>query len=93
MLAAAAVRAVHRTGHDTVALSGGVFQNLRLLEGLIDRLAATGLRVLTHSRVSCNDGGISLGQVAVAAARLSSRTGLSAATRAVDRARGGGTRA
>ena len=69
VLAAAAVRAAEGSGRDTVALSGGVFQNLRLLAGLTDRLAAAGLRVLTHSRVSCNDGGISLGQVAVAAAR------------------------
>jgi hydrogenase maturation protein HypF len=68
VLAAAAVRAAGDTGHDTVALSGGVFQNLLLLDGLSRRLAAAGLRVLTHSRVSCNDGAISLGQVAVVAA-------------------------
>ena len=56
-------------GRDMVALSGGVFQNLRLLHGVSRRLAEAGLRVLVHSRVPCNDGGISLGQVAVAAAR------------------------
>jgi hydrogenase maturation protein HypF len=67
VLAAAAVRAAGDSGLDAVALSGGVFQNLRLLDGLSRRLDAAGLRVLTHSRVSCNDGGISLGQVAVAA--------------------------
>jgi len=67
-LAAAAVRAAADTGLDVVALSGGVFQNLRLLNGLSARLTAAGLRVLVHSRVPCNDGGISLGQVAVAAA-------------------------
>jgi hydrogenase maturation protein HypF len=67
-LAAAAVAAAGAIGHDVVALSGGVFQNVRLLDGVSGRLAAAGLRVLVHSRVPCNDGGISLGQVAVAAA-------------------------
>ncbi|HET6260511.1 carbamoyltransferase HypF [Pseudonocardia sp.] len=67
-LVAAAVRSAADTGLEVVALSGGVFQNLRLLHGLSARLTAVGLRVLVHSRVPCNDGGISLGQVAVAAA-------------------------
>jgi hydrogenase maturation protein HypF len=56
------------TGCWTVALSGGVFQNALLLELLDDRLQDDGFRVLTHRRVPPNDGGISLGQVAVAAA-------------------------
>jgi hydrogenase maturation protein HypF len=55
------------TGLTTVALSGGVFQNLLLLDGCVDRLGGEGFRVLTHSRVPANDGGISLGQAAVAA--------------------------
>ncbi len=58
-----------RHGLDTVALSGGVFQNMLLLGRVITRLEARGFRVLTHSRVPCNDGGISLGQAVVAAAR------------------------
>ena len=58
-----------RHGLDTVALSGGVFQNLLLLERVVRSLEARGFRVLTHSRVPCNDGGISLGQAVVAAAR------------------------
>jgi hydrogenase maturation protein HypF len=66
-LAAAAVRAAADTGLDVVALSGGVFQNLRLLHGVSRRLTEAGLRVLVHSRMPCNDAGISLGQVAVAA--------------------------
>jgi hydrogenase maturation protein HypF len=58
-----------RYGLGTVALSGGVFQNLLLLDAAVSRLAARGFRVLLHARVPCNDGGISLGQAVVAAAR------------------------
>jgi hydrogenase maturation protein HypF len=59
-----------RTGLGTVALSGGVFQNLLLLDGVVGLLESRGFKVLTHSRVPCNDGGISLGQAVIAAARL-----------------------
>jgi len=64
---------VLREQHDlrTVALSGGVFQNLLLLGRTVAGLEARGFTVLTHSRVPCNDGGISLGQAVVAAARES----------------------
>jgi hydrogenase maturation protein HypF len=58
-----------RTGLATVACSGGVFQNLLLLERVTTALERDGFRVLTHSRVPPNDGGISLGQAAVAAAQ------------------------
>jgi hydrogenase maturation protein HypF len=54
----------------TVALSGGVFQNLLLLSATVARLEARGFRVLLHSRVPCNDGGISLGQALVVASRV-----------------------
>jgi len=56
-------------GMDTVALSGGVFQNARLSEIVTSRLQALGLTVLAHARIPPNDGGISLGQAAIAAAR------------------------
>lgn len=54
-------------GLGTVALSGGVFQNTLLLGATVTRLETRGFRVLLHSRVPCNDGGISLGQAMVAA--------------------------
>lgn len=57
------------SGIETVALSGGVFQNAALLTRSILRLEASGFRVLTHRQVPPNDGGISLGQVAIAGAR------------------------
>jgi hydrogenase maturation protein HypF len=56
-------------GVAAVALSGGVFQNRTLLEGTAKRLRDAGLRVLTHRQVPANDGGLSLGQAVVAAAR------------------------
>jgi hydrogenase maturation protein HypF len=54
---------------DTVALSGGCWQNKILLEATLQRLAACGYRCLSHARVPANDGGLALGQAAVAAAR------------------------
>jgi hydrogenase maturation protein HypF len=56
-------------GLSTVALSGGVFQNVRLLEECVVGLTDAGFEVLSHRRVPTNDGGVSLGQVAVAGAR------------------------
>lgn len=53
-----------------VVLSGGVFQNMLLLERASRTLRREGFEVFTHNRVPPNDGGISLGQAAVANARL-----------------------
>jgi len=66
---AACLRLRERHGLTTVALSGGVFQNVLLLNQVVTRLEGRGFTVLTHSRVPCNDGGISLGQAVIAAAR------------------------
>ena len=53
-------------GIDRVSLTGGVFQNAILLEGVHDRLMQAGLRVLLHRHVPANDGGLALGQAACA---------------------------
>jgi hydrogenase maturation protein HypF len=53
-----------------VALSGGVYQNTLFLNYLVGRLEAAKFEVCTHERVPANDGGLALGQVVVANARL-----------------------
>ena len=53
-----------------VALSGGVFQNMLLLRKTSELLSKDGFEVFTHSRVPANDGGISLGQAAIANAQM-----------------------
>jgi hydrogenase maturation protein HypF len=54
------------SGVETVALSGGCFQNRLLLELAVPRLEAEGFRVLLHRQVPCNDGGVALGQAVLA---------------------------
>lgn len=64
-----AAKAADEAGVPAVALSGGVFQNARLLEETAARLRARGLIPLIPSHVPANDGGLALGQAVVAAAR------------------------
>jgi hydrogenase maturation protein HypF len=69
-VAAAAISACAQAGEPRlVVLSGGTFQNLRLLRAVRAGLESLGFRVLTHQRVPPNDGGISYGQAAIAARR------------------------
>ena len=70
--ARACVLAAERRRTDLVVLSGGVFQNRRLVGQTASLLTDAGLRVLTPERLPPNDGGIAYGQLAVAAARLAS---------------------
>jgi hydrogenase maturation protein HypF len=72
-IAAAAADACAEAGEpQTVVLSGGSFQNLRLLASIRRHLERGGFRVLTHRLVPPNDAGISYGQAAVAASSTES---------------------
>jgi hydrogenase maturation protein HypF len=70
-----ALRASTTCGIRTVALSGGVFCNELLTRRLTELLESNGLRVLRNQLVPPNDGGISLGQAAIASARLARKGG------------------
>ncbi len=76
-LGRAALEACRRVREQTrltlVTLSGGCFQNRRLTERVVDLLTHDGFEVLVHERVPANDGGIALGQAAVASCRLAER--------------------
>lgn len=73
LLATTCFNAREQSGLNVVALSGGVFQNRLLLECLQARLERMAFQVYINRRVPPNDGGISFGQLAVAAARLAMR--------------------
>jgi hydrogenase maturation protein HypF len=62
-----AIALCHEHGLDTIVLSGGVFQNELLLEDVRSLLADEALCIWTNRAVPPNDGGISLGQAALAA--------------------------
>lgn len=67
------VKTVHRG--EPVVLSGGVFQNLLLLELTVSALEESGIETLVHRSVPSNDGGISLGQLAAGATRYQQEGG------------------
>lgn len=70
----AIVRVAVLSGTERVALTGGCFQNTLLVERAARQLRQTGFEVLLHRQVPPGDGGISLGQIAVAAAQLEQGT-------------------
>ena len=65
----AIVTLVLRAGAKVVALSGGCFHNALLLSGLSTRLETLGYHVLCQERAPCGDGGLALGQAAIASAK------------------------
>lgn len=70
MIAEVCDRIRAREGVDRVCVSGGVFQNALLLERTVERLRERRFDAILHSRIPCNDGGIALGQAAIAAERM-----------------------
>lgn len=62
-----------RTSINTVALSGGVFQNATLLALAVEQLEAANFEVLWHVKVPPNDGGLALGQAVIARAATPAR--------------------
>jgi hydrogenase maturation protein HypF len=62
----------HESGVKVIVLSGGVWQNMVLLERTVHGLLADGFHVKIHHRIPANDGGLSLGQALVGAARIKS---------------------
>ena len=70
MITQVASALAREAGADSVALSGGVMQNVLLLQLAVPALERASLRVLLHREVPCNDGGVSLGQAALAGVRL-----------------------
>ncbi|HSH13103.1 MAG TPA: Sua5/YciO/YrdC/YwlC family protein, partial [Desulfurivibrionaceae bacterium] len=73
MLVGAAERVRQENGLDLVALSGGVFNNYLLLEGLLAALQNRGFEVLIHAQVPAGDGGIALGQALIGRRHLLDR--------------------
>jgi len=67
LVTAACERVREERGVNTVALTGGCYQNTLLLGLSAGMLRARGFKVLTHSLVPPNDGGVALGQAVVAA--------------------------
>ncbi len=59
-------RMSEESGLKRVALSGGVFQNKIITDGIYHKLSGEGFHVYLNEQVPCNDGGIALGQLAIA---------------------------
>src|SRR5262249_29005530 len=76
MIVAGCNRIRRLSGIQVVVLSGGVFGNTLLLQGSLDALRGAGFEVYRHRLVPPGDGGLCLGQVAIAAAQLVNRKGL-----------------
>ncbi|MCF8331121.1 MAG: carbamoyltransferase HypF [Bacteroidales bacterium] len=70
MISEAIMKISDKNGIKKVALSGGVFQNRILIEKVWNGLSDNGYEVYTNQKVPCNDGGISLGQMAIAAKKM-----------------------
>jgi len=69
VLSKTAISIAQKNNLDVVVLSGGVFQNSLLSEGVYEDLSAHGIRVLMPQKYPANDGGVSLGQAVICAAR------------------------
>ncbi len=67
-IAAMAARITADSGIDTVALTGGCFQNATLFRLVSERLERQGLKLLSHSKTPANDGGLAIGQAIIALA-------------------------
>ena len=74
MIVDTAVKLAALNGCRAVVLSGGVFQNRLLCERVMELSASSGIDFLMHRTVPPNDGGVSLGQVQIAAARIAKGT-------------------
>jgi hydrogenase maturation protein HypF len=70
LVTAASTQLRAATGIPQVVLSGGVWQNITLLRRTLSLLREQGFQVYIHREVPANDGGLSLGQAAIAASRL-----------------------
>ena len=70
MITSASLRLRFETGINEVALSGGVWQNITLLGRTLSLLQKGGFQVYIHREVPTNDGGLALGQAAIAARKM-----------------------
>jgi hydrogenase maturation protein HypF len=74
MILEACVKLRSEVSLNRVVLSGGVWQNLQLLERALRSLEDAGFDVLVHNRIPANDGGLALGQAAAAAQIAAGKT-------------------